>query len=262
MGPVKAISFELQSDFGFLRKPETNDGLQPSFNMLHKPALLGVLGAILGLGGYGEKGKWPEYYLKLKHLQVGIAPQIGRHERGNFSRTVLTYTNGVGYANTDGNLIVTETTLIAPGYEVFLLLDEKQPLHQALGEALAKGEACFIPYLGKNEHYAWWDTASVKWYDAVRADSKADAPFSIDSIFYKQQAVAGQREEGLGLFLDNLDSEDYLYFERLPIGFDEALQQYRYADFAYSTCKWQPGINIENLYLLNGASGTKRVQLF
>lgn len=263
MSKARVISFVLESDFGFLRKPETNEGIQLSFNMLHKPALLGILGAILGLEGYREKDKWPEYYLRLKNLKLGIAPQIGRHERGNFSRTVLTYNNGVGYASQEkgGNLLITENTLISPAYEVFLLLEESNALHQSLGEALAKGEAHFIPYLGKNEHYAWWDKASVKWFDAQPVTPSSQA-LVIDSLFYKDSAVSGGRASQAGFFLDSLGSDDFLYFERLPVGFNEKLQQYDYADFAYSNCQWKLDGGIASLYAIKGDSGEKRVQLF
>jgi len=51
---------------------DRNDGLQLSYNMLHKPGLLGVLGAIVGLEGYKQKGELPMYYQQLKHLLVSI----------------------------------------------------------------------------------------------------------------------------------------------------------------------------------------------
>lgn len=50
------ISFDLRADFGVFKKPDVNEGLQLTFNMLHRPALLGILGAIAGLEGYQKKG--------------------------------------------------------------------------------------------------------------------------------------------------------------------------------------------------------------
>jgi len=83
----KLISIDLKADFGFFRKPDANVGINLSYNMLHKPALLGILGAIIGLEGYKELGKIPEYYEKLKDLQVGIEP-LG-HEKGNLQKRLL-----------------------------------------------------------------------------------------------------------------------------------------------------------------------------
>ena len=125
MNNQRLISFDIQADFGFFKKPDYNDGVLLTYNMLHKPALLGILGAIIGLRGYRKKGEWPEYYQRLAALPVGIEPLEGRHEKGNFQKTIVKYTNTVGYANQDGNLLVEESMLpiwvkmnIRPGSEI------------------------------------------------------------------------------------------------------------------------------------------------
>ena len=69
MNNQRLISFDIQADFGFFKKPDYNDGVLLTYNMLHKPALLGILGAIIGLRGYQKKGEWPEYYQRLAPLQ-------------------------------------------------------------------------------------------------------------------------------------------------------------------------------------------------
>jgi CRISPR-associated protein Cas5h len=70
----KLVSINIKSDFGFLKKPDTNDPIYLTFNMLHKPSLLGILGAIIGEKGFQKHGEMPEYYRKLKGLKVSIAP--------------------------------------------------------------------------------------------------------------------------------------------------------------------------------------------
>ena len=47
MNNQRLISFDIQADFGFFKKPDYNDGVLLTYNMLHKPALLGILGAII-----------------------------------------------------------------------------------------------------------------------------------------------------------------------------------------------------------------------
>ena len=44
MNNQRLISFDIQADFGFFKKPDYNDGVLLTYNMLHKPALLGILG--------------------------------------------------------------------------------------------------------------------------------------------------------------------------------------------------------------------------
>ena len=53
MNNQRLISFDIQADFGFFKKPDYNDGVLLTYNMLHKPALLGILGAI----GKKENGR-------------------------------------------------------------------------------------------------------------------------------------------------------------------------------------------------------------
>lgn len=161
----KLVSFDIESDFGFLKKPDTNEPIYITYNMLHKPALLGILGAIIGLSGFkivletGRRKKRayiPEYYEKLKDLKVGIQPLNA--ENGNFMKTVIRYNNSVGYANKDGGtLIIDEQTLIKPNYRCYLLLNLEQVLHEKLYQNLKKSEAEFLPYLGKNDFTIWWN---------------------------------------------------------------------------------------------------------
>ncbi len=47
-----------------LKNPITNEPVYLTFNMLHKPALLGILGAIAGMKGFVKNGELPEYYEK------------------------------------------------------------------------------------------------------------------------------------------------------------------------------------------------------
>ena len=79
MNNQRLISFDIQADFGFFKKPDYNDGVLLTYNMLHKPALLGILGAIIGLRGYRKKGEWPEYYQRLAALLV--APLFKKAKR-------------------------------------------------------------------------------------------------------------------------------------------------------------------------------------
>ena len=71
----KLISFIIKAEKGFMKKPDINEGIYLTYNMLHKPAILGILGAIIGLKGYEKNEVFPEYYRELKHIPVGVKPQ-------------------------------------------------------------------------------------------------------------------------------------------------------------------------------------------
>jgi CRISPR-associated protein Cas5h len=254
----KLISFDLYADFAFFKKPDFNDGLQLSYNMLHKPALLGILGAIIGLEGYKRKGELPQYYQLLKVLPVGIEPL--RHERGNFQKTSVKYTNGVGYANADGTLLVEETMLIKPAYRCYLQLDITNLAQAKIYEYICTEQCEYIPYLGKNEFQAWI-TNVQEW---TTLPLKPSASFSINSVFVKEGSVRNQRAEtAIAFAFDSMESiGTFSYFERLPTGFNEELMQYQLSDFAFTDWKLKPESKISSLYQLKSLQEEKIIQLF
>lgn len=247
----KLISFDLRADFGFLKKPDVNDGLQLSYNMLHKPALLGILGAIAGLRGYEEKGQFPEYYERLKSLRVGIAPLEGAHERGNFTRTVITYTNTVGYANADGTLIVKEHTLCRPAYRCFVSLDVTDEVYRRLYDRIRTGEAAYVPYLGKNECHAWWLPEEVQEWAVLEQAFKPKDNYQVNSLFVRQYPLKDHRQEPDFNFatMSFVNVSSFSYFERLPLYFREEKDfvQYELAEFAYTDWWLKPTSKIADL---------------
>lgn len=259
MATEKLISFDLSADFGFFKKPDYNDGLLSSYNMLHKPALLGILGAIAGLDGYRKKGELPEYYQLLKNLPIAIAPL--RHEKGNFQKTAVKYTNTVGYANQDGNLLVEETMLIKPAYRCYLQLELDNAIQEKIYQYITSSKAEYIPYLGKNEYQAWIDGEVVE-YQAEPFQSETE--FTIESIFIKNGSIRQQvaPEEFSFTLASMIRQGSYCYFESLPAGFNEILMQYQLVDFAYTDWTLKAGSKMDNLFLIRLGSEQKIIQLF
>lgn len=257
---MKLISFDVQADFAFFRKPETNNTINLSYNIIHKPAILGFLGAVLGLAGYQEKGKLPTYYELLKDVKVGVEPL--QHEKGNFAKTNIKYTNTVGYANKGTNFLTEELTLINPAYRIFLLLDESNVLQAQLLESLEKGESVFVPYFGKNEFTAWWQPSSFKAYSFSEKEIGVNQSVKITTVFQKEIVLKDQVEAPFPDFSKpfNFDESPFVYFERLPKQFDEVLMQYELVDFAYSTYQIKNAQQLENLFFVDELDAY--VQLF
>ncbi|MBN1414324.1 MAG: type I-B CRISPR-associated protein Cas5 [Bacteroidales bacterium] len=281
----KIISVDLKADFGFLKKPDTNDPIYLTFNMLHKPALLGILGAIIGLEGFSEakkevKGRskgqdkinreefLPAYYQKLKNLKVGIRPlnfikngqkiEEDQFFNGNFQKTTIKYNNSVGYANLDGgNLLVTEQTLIRPSYRCYLLLEDEE-LHQKLYDYLKNSKAEYLPYMGKNDFSLWWDKENFKEYDFKPFLSTEK--FSIKTIFIKSNPVKeGLREMSDLDLLTGTEGCTFVYFENLPVSYNLDLMQYDYKPFSYTDWYLQQHYPVHHLYELDN---NEIIQLF
>lgn len=234
------ISFDIHAEMGFFKKPDINSDICLTYNMLHKPALLGILGAISGLKGYVENGKLPEYYQILKNLKIGIQPL--NSDKGNYTKTVIKYNNGTGFANV-GILNISEQVLISPSFRCYLLLNLDDKDHVTLFENLKLGKAEYIPYLGKNEFSAWWSNF-VEYPDAETFCYDGD--FKVISLFAKTDAVGKYVVKAMGRHIVGKIDLPFLYFEKLPVGFDEELFQYKYVDFVFSNAVFQKDMNINN----------------
>lgn len=254
------VSFDIKADFGLLKKPDTNAPIYLTYNMMHKPCILGILGAIMGYSGFKKNKKLPEYYQKLikeQTTRIGIKPLD--HEKGNFLKTTVKYNNSVGYANesvlknTAGKDInikfgttinVVEQILIKPSYRIYLLTD-----NQELIGRIQNQEAEFLPYLGKNDFSLWWE--NVKGYDYEKFQPRDN--YQVSSIFIKKETVKGGKaiQNDVPAWIPQFLESEFTYFERLPVGYDEELYQYEYQPFVFTTFKLHQSYQIDNLYQLD-----------
>ena len=173
---MQAISFELSGKTACFKKPDVNQFTYFTYNNIHKPALFGMIGAILGLKGHiqlhnenrriEEENKaikkkadkkplddsYPEFYEKLKDLKISITPLA---PNGYFSKKIQVFNNSVGYASKEmgGNLIVREQWLENPKWQI-MILDDGSAEYEKLKKYLLEKRSVFIPYLGKNDHPA------------------------------------------------------------------------------------------------------------
>jgi len=253
------VSVDFKASFGVLKKFDINEDIYLTYNCLHKPALLGMFGAIVGLKGYYqafiEDRSEPEYFEKFKNIKIGIQPL--NSSNGNFVKTVIVYNNSVGYASkeTGGNLVVKEQTLISPSYRVYILLN-KDEYSLELYNYLKNMEAEFIPYLGKNDFQISWD--KPKEYKAIKFNPSSS--FSISSIFIKEDIVKTHLQESFTIDVgDENKKAFFIYFERLPIGFSKITKNYELAEFVYTNAVFKPSFELSNLYEIENEDGEKQI---
>lgn len=226
---MRALSFDLKGDFAFFKKNETNQPIYFSYKNIHKVALLGILGAIIGLGGYfSQKEKtFPDFYEKLKDLKVSITPVC---PNGNFRKKNQKFNNSVGYASEEEgkNLIVEEEWLESPFWHIYILIDpekEKSPdsLVQKICYFILEEKSFFIPYLGKNDHFAIIENPKI--IEIFPEQS----PTKIHSLFI---------EKDFDVIPEMRSDEDTFYnSEFLPIAIDEELNQYFLDRMVFSNMK-------------------------
>ena len=237
-GVDKIISFDISSEFGMFKKPDVND-IYFTFNIIPKPTLLGIIGAIIGLGGYSQQGNdtFPEFYEELKNLPIGIIPY---GNKGVYQKRLIKYNNTVGYANKDGGTLnIVEHTLINPKYKIYIGLNLSIDIHRKIDKYLSSKpvEYEYIPYMGKNEFRLFIDNVESFENGNFSKFNSSDA-FAIYSLFPNIGNEALKKSEALRDPFDSSMGESYFYyFERLPIKLDDKLSQYKYENFAYTNAK-------------------------
>ncbi|NMB08633.1 MAG: type I-B CRISPR-associated protein Cas5 [Tissierellia bacterium] len=222
----KAFYFELSGKTAFFKKPDVNTYAYFTYNNIHKIALLGMLGAILGLQGHKSKEKeqeYPEFYDKLKGLKIAVIPE---GKKGIFSKKIQTFNNSVGYACKEegGNLIIREQWLEEPKWQIYLLNngDVDSELYQKLVNFLLTHQTIYLPYLGTNDH-----PALIKNPQEVFLEKNSCDHF--DSLFLKEKVELDEYETYDGNVI-------YLFQEFLPYAFQPYYNFYKYKEIMLTNC--------------------------
>ncbi|SHK00075.1 type I-B CRISPR-associated protein Cas5b [Desulforamulus aeronauticus] len=155
---MKSLRFTLSGPAACFRQPDVNAQVYFTYNNIHRVALLGLLGAILGLSGYRNaklynqpERAYPEFYELLSPLGTSVVPNS---PNGYFTKKIQYFNNSVGYASKEkgGNLQVREQWLENPSWTILLA---QQTLPDALWDKLCQsvltGQCVYLPYLGRND---------------------------------------------------------------------------------------------------------------
>ena len=157
-------------------------------------------------------------------------------------RKIQTFNNSVGYASKEvgNNLIVKEQWLEKPTWTIYILEDEGEE-YQKIKEYLIERKCEYIPYIGKNDHFA--DIKNVE----IKEVQNADKISKIDSIF--EEKIAEKRDTLLDEILgfDNRPNKNYLYEELLPTELNEKIGYSKFSKFIYTNQELDVK-NYENIY--------------
>jgi CRISPR-associated protein Cas5h len=228
----EVLKFNLSGKVAFFKKPDVNAKIYFTYNNIHKVALLGILGAIIGLKGYrnndlfGEDKKiYPEFYEQLHSLKVSIIPNSNK---GYFTKKIQYFNNSVGYASDEegGNLMVFEQWLENPSWTIYVMNNTagvEKKVWDKLNDYLLTGKTVYIPYLGKNDF-----PASIT--DVSSIDVKPCSADFIHSLFIGE--------------LSDLDDEEtidgnnaFIFTEYAPISIEKGINFYKFARMIYTNCK-------------------------
>lgn len=197
----KLLIFRLYGNFAHFNQPISNR-FRNSYSIIPKPQLLGLIGSIAGLEGYKNKSTVPEFHRLIGDLKVFIKPNDNSDKK-----FIVKYNSLNSFLNNrvdtgSPNVIINEQVLLNPDYEIGLLLDENNDLHNTIIENIQHNRSMFHIYLGKNEFFANVQYISLENYE-INSTKEARCC----SI----------------LPFDELEKEgtDNMKLEMLPVGFDE-----------------------------------------
>lgn len=256
---MEILRFKLSGKNAFFKKPEVNTYCYFTYGNIHKVALLGIFGAILGYSGYTQiqdmikpkkkkkklEPSYPKFYERLKNLKVAILPL---REKGIIPKKIQSFNNSVGYASKEqgGNLIVKEQWLENPAWEICVLIDCEEA--EKLKDAVQNHKCVYYPYLGKNDHLA-----DIKFISVDETQLADEELYRIDSFIKKDDVELVRLDsEDLREFLSKEEIRVYSQFkyeEALPFSLDEWVNNYKLERFIYTGSLTE--INNKNVYCLD-----------
>ncbi|MTI46539.1 MAG: type I-B CRISPR-associated protein Cas5 [Firmicutes bacterium] len=256
---MEIIKFTLGGKFGFFKKPDVNTYLYFTYGNIHKVALMGMFGAILGYKGYNQMSfykkykkdfedliednqkYYPEFYDKLNHLRIAIIPK-----EVSFNKKVQVFNNSVGYASKEkgGNLIVKEQWLENPSWDIYIAIEDE--IGKDLAKVLIDRSFVYIPYLGKNDHLA--DIKNVELISDVEVVASIE---TIDSLFIKEDFEIVKEDNLYDFYSLKEDIPTFKYEEKLPISLEKNTNKYEFKSFIYTNERLRKKSNT-SVYDVNG----------
>lgn len=226
--PLNSFSIDLIGKFALFKKNDTNEMVHCSYNFIHKPVVLGIIGATLGYSGYSksEFGGNPEYYEKLKDIKIAIVP----HYMRPLKKMIVGFNDSSGMSSDMGTWQVKEQILVGKKnnnkqeikYTIYFMgNDNSDETLEKIRDALSNKITEFPIYFGKNEFFAYYQ--NYQEYQAEEIKGGKENPIIIESLIRMGNDIIEFKKNTLEEFdpFETYDIEGYTIYENLPYDFDE-----------------------------------------
>ena len=170
---MEYIKFTLEGDMAFFKDPHKND-VELTYPQIHRPVLLGMVGAIMGFRGRESD---MQYYTELHSMGVAIVPA-----RLKFETYVENITNTTGFANQGGYAqMITRTMLVNPSWDIYLKQNEvNTDIWSELKRRLIEKDFVYHVGLGRKHLFADITNVEIGDMDIINTDEIDN----VDSIMY------------------------------------------------------------------------------
>ena len=226
---MEALKFTLSGNSAFFKDNVINT-VYLTYGNIHRVALLGMFGAMLGYVGYGKQNDmlkkkkkkmpdYPEFYEKLKDIKISI---VSNGKNGCFNKKLQTFNNSVGYASKEegGNLIVKQFWLENPSWDIYILLDCEET--KKIADYIKNRKAVYLPYLGSNDHLA--NITDVEIINIEKKTSSDNETIEILSMV-KASDISDKKKNAF-IIDDNMKKDIHKYSEYLPVALSKDLNQH------------------------------------
>lgn len=221
----KLVSIDLSSELGFFKNPQFNgeiDNNSYSFDSIHKLAIYGLLGRLIGLRGVNNPTDttsiFPEYYDKLKDIKIGISVL------DTIKKDWICTTSSSGLYSNDAKkvgqtLIMNKNVIVNPNYRLYLQLELENEDHNSIYKSLKDNLEPYFGYLyfGKSSfmvernNFQEYNFKKVDTFTGIiktlfrseydiprsRRENNIDNVYDIGFIFDKSKEVIYQRKVSL-----------------------------------------------------------------
>lgn len=198
---MECLKFTVFGRYGFFKNHECNS-INFTYQFIHKPCIMGLLGAMIGLDGWRQMvehdGKL-EYYEVFKNSKISIIPTSSYYE--TFYETI---NNATGFTNISSDKQGGETANIKrqilqnPSYTIIIQKDGiEEKYYNKLKEMLFKGESVYRLCLGNNNY-----TANIKDVEEITIDEYTEKDDIIVNSLIKEceiEEIYEESEDDIGV---------------------------------------------------------------
>lgn len=213
---MECLKFDLGGRTAFFKKPEIND-VNFTFSNIHRIAILGMIGAIIGLNGRQqskENGKI-EFYEVLKGVEVSIVPHSSY-----FSKTYTIFNNATGFANKSANSKhgatqnIKQQWITNSKWTIYLKQESLDSnTWRKIKKYFLQEKYVYEPYLGGRPHIA--NISNIKMVDISKIQDIKKI-YKINSLVKYSEIVDIDSQ----VYEDCKDEYSYCQKEYLPIELD------------------------------------------
>lgn len=210
---MEAFSIELSAKFGYFQWEKTKGDKRVSNLFISKTDVLGILGAVIGLDGYGQEmfrhtfdaPKQDTFYRALGGLGVAIIPK----STPTLFEDQLIHRQ-MEHVNKKGSLMVTMFGLLSPSYKVIVKRNTvDKEVFEKLVTYLQNGWSEFVPYCGKNQ----FPLEIGSFEEEVLSSADVSEPTVVHSL-YKQSILTA---EPLVTEFEIIEEDGFHYVESLKL---------------------------------------------